>query len=171
MMMKIDRKLCAGCGACVDTCPVGAIQLLDGCAAIDEAICTECEACMSICPNGAISISPLLEPRVPVVTLLADASSSNGAWEDASPQGTADLRHGLTPFAGAALTFLGREVAPRLVNVLFTVLERKLTGSGADRANQASVLEKQPTRNIIGFQKRVRFRGGRAGNDFQGNRS
>jgi ferredoxin len=165
MMMQIDRKLCAGCGTCVDTCPVGAIQLQDGCATIDEAICTGCETCKSVCPNGAISISPLLEPSVPVTTSLAAASYLNGAQEHISPQEPPDLFLGLAPIAGATLTFLGREVAPRLVDVLFTVLERRLTRSVTPQASQASNASKQPSRISRGLQRKVRFRGGRTEED------
>jgi NAD-dependent dihydropyrimidine dehydrogenase PreA subunit len=50
----VDTTRCAGCGACVDVCPVEAIVLADGKACVDEAVCTGCEACVSVCPESAI---------------------------------------------------------------------------------------------------------------------
>ena len=44
---------CVACGACVDTCPVGAISLEDK-AVVDAASCVDCGACEGVCPTGAI---------------------------------------------------------------------------------------------------------------------
>lgn len=45
--MKIDPKLCVGCGNCVAVCPMGAISVdsESGRASIDPAECVECFAC------------------------------------------------------------------------------------------------------------------------------
>ena len=47
---------CAGCGICVDVCPVNAIEV-NGHAVVDPDICTGCTACVSECPNEAIIIT------------------------------------------------------------------------------------------------------------------
>ena len=44
---------CIACGACVDTCPVGAINVEDK-AVVDPDVCIDCGACEDVCPVGAI---------------------------------------------------------------------------------------------------------------------
>ena len=53
---KVDIEKCTGCGACVDVCPLDAIQLENGVAVVDQETCTECGACVDACPVGAISL-------------------------------------------------------------------------------------------------------------------
>ncbi len=45
---------CKTCGDCLDVCPVNAIGLENGKAAIDERKCTRCGDCFDACPIGAI---------------------------------------------------------------------------------------------------------------------
>lgn len=52
----IDTSECTGCSICCDGCPVGALELVDGVAALvrpDD--CTECGLCIDECPMSAIS--------------------------------------------------------------------------------------------------------------------
>jgi NAD-dependent dihydropyrimidine dehydrogenase PreA subunit len=68
----VEAAHCAGCGVCVDVCPVEAIVLADGKAHVDEETCTGCEACVSVCPEGAIQ--PLIHGElVPVPERLPPA--------------------------------------------------------------------------------------------------
>ncbi|MBL7075513.1 4Fe-4S binding protein [candidate division KSB1 bacterium] len=60
-MIWIDLQSCTGCGACVDTCPWGAIYLEDGKAEIDGSKCNDCGACLNTCPNNA------LQYQVPII--------------------------------------------------------------------------------------------------------
>ncbi|MBI2877306.1 MAG: 4Fe-4S binding protein [Candidatus Tectomicrobia bacterium] len=53
-MIKVNQDDCTGCGTCVDTCPVGAIELKDNVADIDPDTCTECKSCVEACPLEAI---------------------------------------------------------------------------------------------------------------------
>ena len=54
MAVKITED-CVGCGACVDTCPSGALELGDeGLAVVDADNCVDCGACIDTCPSEAI---------------------------------------------------------------------------------------------------------------------
>lgn len=59
-IIKIDEKKCTGCGLCVQGCPEGALQVIDGKARlVGELLCDGLGACIGTCPEGAI----LLEDR------------------------------------------------------------------------------------------------------------
>ena len=50
----VDKNKCIGCGACVDSCPMGCISIGDdGKAEIDETICISCGSCRATCPVEA----------------------------------------------------------------------------------------------------------------------
>lgn len=51
----VEAQSCAGCGICVDVCPVGAIRMEEH-AVVDPTLCTACATCVSECPNEAIII-------------------------------------------------------------------------------------------------------------------
>ena len=46
---------CVGCGKCVNTCPFGALSLVNR-KAVANASCTMCGACVSVCPVKALSL-------------------------------------------------------------------------------------------------------------------
>jgi len=46
---------CVGCGICVNVCPFGAIEMVDGKAVINEA-CRACGECVDMCPSAAIEM-------------------------------------------------------------------------------------------------------------------
>lgn len=53
---KTDPDLCAGCGECIDICPVDAIKLEDEMARVDENWCIGCGVCAAKCEFDALSI-------------------------------------------------------------------------------------------------------------------
>ena len=55
-MTAIINPGCIGCGACVQTCPYGAISLEDGVAQVDAEKCTNCGACVDVCPVSVITL-------------------------------------------------------------------------------------------------------------------
>jgi len=63
----IDRDLCTGCGKCVTTCPVEAMNLVSAnnpvkknqkAAGLTEDICLGCGVCVRACPTGALKMVP-----------------------------------------------------------------------------------------------------------------
>ena len=142
MAMHINADICTGCEACVEVCPSGAIRLIDSKAAIDEALCDSCEACVAACPVNAITSAALPVPVEPVPArpiIITPAPSSS---------------RGVTAWVGAALAFVGREVAPRLADALVNALERRLTRA----TSQANRPSRQPA--CAGRPRRQRKRKG-----------
>jgi len=116
-VIYVDVEQCTGCGLCVEVCPNGAINLVDGVARVEQSLCQECEVCLSTCPVNAILA--LQEPAgaerpVPV---RVSVSTPTPTWPVApAPQPGGGVR----PWLGAALAFLGQEVVPRAAALLRT---------------------------------------------------
>ncbi len=53
-MPWINQEKCIGCQACLQVCPVGAIQMKEGKAEIDMNKCIRCGKCHNVCPHEAI---------------------------------------------------------------------------------------------------------------------
>ena len=52
----IDSDECIACGACVDVCATGAIEIDDGfCTVVDDSECKGCGECQEECPVNAIT--------------------------------------------------------------------------------------------------------------------
>jgi Pyruvate/2-oxoacid:ferredoxin oxidoreductase delta subunit len=49
---------CAGCGACLLTCPQRAIRPLGGTLLVRADLCTGCLECLDVCPVDAIDEAP-----------------------------------------------------------------------------------------------------------------
>lgn len=56
MAIQIDETQCIGCGSCVASCPLGALDFtdLDGHVNVDVDACITCLACAGACPVNAI---------------------------------------------------------------------------------------------------------------------
>jgi YjjW family glycine radical enzyme activase len=46
-------NLCNHCGLCMDTCPSGALSMLDGVVVWDSTRCEECDTCIHTCPSNS----------------------------------------------------------------------------------------------------------------------
>lgn len=87
---KLNTKLCTGCSACVNSCPVGAISLQpDECgyyrATVNDEKCIGCGKCLNVCP--ALSLpqnnnfkAPELYEFIAADEAVLYASSSGGAF-------------------------------------------------------------------------------------------
>ncbi|MCU0607870.1 MAG: electron transfer flavoprotein subunit alpha, partial [Candidatus Edwardsbacteria bacterium] len=71
--IEILQDKCVGCGACLPSCPYGAIGLQDNVAVIDDEKCTLCGACVASCGFDAILL------RKDAVEQ-ADLSAYRGVW-------------------------------------------------------------------------------------------
>ena len=158
-MVYVDGAQCTGCGICEDHCPTGAIRLVEGVATVDPTKCTQCEACLKACPHGAVVM--VLEP----VAEGTSVSSTRPASEMAHV-GTRSVpvssQSKVMPAVGKALAFLGREVAPRLVDYVAGALDRRSdqgqAGSGVDTFRGTG-----PTSGKGGIGRRRHRRGRRWG--------
>jgi len=73
-LLIIDTEACTGCGACVDVCPFGALEIIEGVAVVNEN-CTACGACISVCPVEALSL-----PEAEEKPVTEDLGSYQGVW-------------------------------------------------------------------------------------------
>ena len=165
MVIQVNPDLCTGCGVCVETCPSGAIQLSEQRAVIDEALCTECEACLEACPNGAITafFAPVRKPSNVTLPAVDSRERLPGSEPKILPQPAAP-GGSLAPLAGTALAFVGREIAPRLVNVFIAALERRLSRPSMPvNATLSKSYNRFPAQRG-GIRRQARFRRGYANN-------
>lgn len=104
-IIRIDEELCDGCGLCVQGCPEGALQLIDGKARlISEITCDGLGACIGECPQGAIAV----EVRE------AAPYDERATIDNILPMGANTLRahlkhlyeHGQTSFLNQAVAYL-----------------------------------------------------------------
>ncbi|MHB8438401.1 MAG: 4Fe-4S binding protein [Acidimicrobiales bacterium] len=55
-MSVVISARCTACGACLHTCPEGALVASARRPSVVKTRCTDCFACVEICPAGAISL-------------------------------------------------------------------------------------------------------------------
>jgi electron transfer flavoprotein alpha subunit len=63
MAIKVILEKCNGCGLCVKSCPVGAIEVSNKQAIIDLDLCNYCGSCVSACRMRAIVVDIDKQPR------------------------------------------------------------------------------------------------------------
>ena len=55
---EVDKEKCAGCGECVEVCPVDVYELQDGkSVVVNEEECLGCESCLEVCEEDAITVT------------------------------------------------------------------------------------------------------------------
>jgi Fe-S-cluster-containing hydrogenase component 2 len=161
MVIQVNSELCSGCGSCVEVCPVGAVHLVDHRAVIDDELCTQCEACVDACPNEAVALISVPLHSSPAMALATTQTGMMPVPMKTVLPATVLSNRSLSPVAGAALAFLRSDLAPRVLDLLVTTLERRL--ARPETANMISVSTPLPdmTRRSRGTRRQIRYRGGR----------
>ena len=75
-LLEIDRELCIGCGACVDACAFGALEMDDQEIAVVNDNCTACGACIDECPVEALHLPAAEQP----ITGTPNLDEYQGVW-------------------------------------------------------------------------------------------
>ncbi|MFH2038388.1 MAG: 4Fe-4S binding protein [Chloroflexota bacterium] len=160
MTIQINQELCSGCGICMDSCRSGAIIMDAQQVTIDLKLCNNCGVCIDACPNEAIAVvagttpiihiptpNPDKNPIMPIQPLSQQSEISRPLKEN-------------KPLTRAAMAFLESEIAPRLVTMAVSVLERKLTHSSPTTFKpEATKPLQNPTTKTRMKKMRIRSRG------------
>jgi len=108
MPIYIVPEECKGCKLCINACPYGAIEMVDGKAVFTDD-CTQCGACVTSCKFGAIKVE-----RIEVCDI--DTSQYEGVWV------VAEVAHGHLADVTLELLGEGRKLADDLGVELSLVL-------------------------------------------------
>ena len=139
-MISVDRQACNGCGLCVESCPTGAIQLVDDLIQVESSLCDECYACVDICPQEALVPSEIVEeayqvPAAPsslgVMDEIGKSASSNKPLTRPAITDLSPPRRSLGDWLGSALDFLVFNLGPAVEGFIRTERQRK----GGDAAS------------------------------------
>jgi len=119
-MLRIDDKLCIGCGICEDACPFGAIEVVDGIAVAGDT-CTLCGACVEVCEVEALAIEGAAEN-----TIQQDLDSWKGVWV------FCEFTGGKLATVATELLGIGRTLADDRKVPLTAILLGHMTGDSGD---------------------------------------
>jgi electron transfer flavoprotein alpha subunit len=128
MAVNITNE-CIGCGACVATCPFGAIVMESDKAKITDA-CTACGACIEACPAGAIVRDAADETRTG-----KDLAAFTGVWVYMEVYGgqLRGVSHELLGEGRKLADAQGQELAAVLIGDGVKALAQAAIASGADK--------------------------------------
>jgi electron transfer flavoprotein alpha subunit len=129
MVVKVIEEECTGCESCIDSCPVDAIEMVDGIAKIKDT-CTSCNACIETCPVEAIE-----EIEKEAKEEAVDFSQFKDVWIFAEQRG-GELKKVAYQLLGGGRTLadtLGQNLAAILLGQDIGALANELIAHGADK--------------------------------------
>lgn len=160
-MIAINLEVCDGCGACVATCPNGALYLVDDRATVDAGLCRGCEACIAACPRQAIVLlSKAPSPQAEALDVLVPRPEAEVIRVRTQPV-RVSWRSRVLPLVGATAAWAGRELVPLMAEYLLDRLERRAVQQ--PRAAAKTVHGASERNKGGGGRRRRRHRGGRGG--------
>ncbi len=163
MMVYVDDERCVGCGVCLEACPADALKLIGEVAAIDQGKCRGCGACMEDCPTGAIL--SVTEPDTRELSLPTRGNVPASAATQPARVSVAGRTRKALPWLGTALAFVGRQVVPRLADVLLDAWDRRArsrTGSSGQSLSTSPQPAPRMDESLNGRGHQFRHRGGRS---------
>lgn len=128
MKVRIDSEKCVGCEACVEICPLGAVEVEAEVARVDDT-CNLCGLCIDACEYEAISLPELRGPETD------ELDSYRGVWVVAEHQ-EGKLHPVSCELLGAGRNLaagLGVELAAVVMGDGLQAAAAELIGFGADR--------------------------------------
>jgi len=160
-LIKLNLARCNGCGACVAVCPEGALYLVDDKAMVEASLCCGCEACVAACPMGAIAITTQENRLEAALAGVAVAEARPMSPSPRTKAAVVPLRARVLPLVGAALTWAGREIVPRLADHLLANLDRWAMGQEAASSPRRAPSPRAQSREGggVGRRRRRRHRG------------
>lgn len=64
---RVDASLCTACGDCEQSCPFGALGLVEETVCVDGEACMGCGVCVSVCQKQALALVRDPEKSEPLV--------------------------------------------------------------------------------------------------------
>ncbi len=128
MAIIIKTDECVGCGACISTCPFGALVMDGGKAKVTDA-CTSCGACVDSCPTKAIMLD------APAEKAPAAGADARGVWVFIE-QREGKIRNVSLELVGEGRKLadeLGEELAGVIIGHDVASLAKEVFASGADK--------------------------------------
>jgi NAD-dependent dihydropyrimidine dehydrogenase PreA subunit len=166
-MISVDRQACNGCGLCVESCPTGALQLVDDLIQVESSLCEECYACVDVCPQEALVPSEIMEetdqiPAAPsslsVMDEIGISASSNKPLTRPTITDLGPPRRSLGDWLGAVLDFLVYDLGPAIEGIIRTERQRK-GGDAASFRQTGNAQREKRGRRRSGRKARRRRRG------------
>jgi ferredoxin len=127
---------------------------------VDQSLCSECEACISACPTEAIIVATLERGPAAEPVRIPARRPEPEVVHVRTQTIPVPFRTRMVPLVGAGLAWPGREIVPRLADLLLDALDRwtaRRQTAGIARDLGSPVRGEKGS----GRQQRRRWRGGK----------